>query len=168
MPTYVFDKTPALKVTDLTGAGGTIVVRSGTGPAGVPGQIAVRSGTGPVGPPGMDASTVRLFYGSSTGPQTVTSGKSRLTNLSGGTLTISKVRVDLGAGPVGGSFVLDVKKNGTSIFTAPMTLLAGATAGTSTAIVSPTWADGQYLTFDVLAVGPTTPGSDLSLTLVAS
>lgn len=89
-------------------------------------------------------------------------------NLTGSTLTISKVGLFIGTSPVGSALIVDIKKNGTTIFptTAKPQIAAGASSGSAVPDTT-AWADGEYLTIDVTQVGSTTPGSDLTIVVVA-
>jgi hypothetical protein len=75
---------------------------------------------------------------------------------------ITQVRASLGTAPVGQAAILDINKNGSSIFTSsPHPQVAdGAHTGTATPDVTGL-APGDYLTIDVDQVGLTTTGSDL-------
>lgn len=92
----------------------------------------------------------------------------RLYNDTGATLTMSKVRVSAGTAPTGAALIVDVKKNGASIFpTTPKPQIA-ASAFTGTAVPDTTaWAVGEYLTVDVTQVGSTVAGSNVTVTVVA-
>jgi hypothetical protein len=84
------------------------------------------------------------------------------------TLTIASVYVRVGTAPVDASLIVDVNKNGTTIFTTQgnrPTITTGNTSATSAApdVTSITAAD--YITIDVDQVGSTTAGSDLSITI---
>ena len=78
---------------------------------------------------------------------------------------ILSVRVSVGTAPTGADLVVDVNKNGTSIFAstaAQPRIAAGAFSGS----VSPsglTLSSGDYLTIDVDQVGSTVAGSDLTV-----
>lgn len=101
----------------------------------------------------------------------VSAGKSRRYNDTGVPLTIRAVRASVGTAPVGGPVVVDINRNGASIFTAQVnqpSIVAGAvTSGKVTAIGNAALADGDYLTVDVDAVGSTTPGADLAVQVLA-
>lgn len=92
-------------------------------------------------------------------------------NDTGQTLTITSVRASVGTAPAGAAIIVDVNKNGTTIFTTqshrPSIAAAAKTAKVTTIDVA-TLADGDYLTFDVDQVGSSTPGSDLVVTVVTS
>lgn len=77
---------------------------------------------------------------------------------------IEKVRVSVGEAPVGSSLVVDVNRNGISIFGADPkpTVLAGENTGVVT-LTTPVQvaADTDYLTVDVDTVGASVSGSNL-------
>lgn len=88
--------------------------------------------------------------------------------ISGGTFTIVSVAARVATAPTGSSVVIDIKKNGASIFGAPgdrPTILAG----TKNAVVG-SWGNvillsGDYLTVDIVQVGSTQPGANLVVPL---
>lgn len=92
-------------------------------------------------------------------------GAGRWYNDTGRTLTLVKVRASVGTSPTGSSLIVDVNKNGTTIFTTQgnrPTIAASGTTGTGTPDVT-TLADGDYLTVDIDAVGSTISGADLTV-----
>lgn len=99
------------------------------------------------------------------------SGDFRWYNDTGRTLTISVVRASLGTAPAGSSAIFDVLKNGSTIFTTtanrPTIAAAANTAVSGTPDVTAV-ANGEYLTVNISQVGSTTPGADLTLTVVMS
>jgi hypothetical protein len=69
--------------------------------------------------------------------------------------------------PTGADLIFDIWKNGTSIFSAPVHLAAGATQTSTTAFASDvTFAVSDLLTFNVNQVGSTMAGQDLTVQLV--
>jgi len=95
----------------------------------------------------------------------------RVYNRTGLALTISQVHLAVGTAPTGAAIIVDVHKNGTTIFTNQAhrpQVAAAATSGQTTTIDVPAWADGEYLTIDVDQVGSTVAGSDLTVTVVCS
>ena len=98
------------------------------------------------------------------GDLTVTSNPLRIYNNFGGTRTITKVQLSVDTAPTGAAVIVDVNKNGTTIFTTQANrpqIAVGANAGNTTTINVPDWADGEYLTMDVDQIGSSTPGSHL-------
>lgn len=94
-------------------------------------------------------------------------GTTKVYNDSGKTLTIKFVRASVGTAPTGASLIVDVNKNGTTLFTTQSTRPTIAASGTTnkTTPQVTTWADGDYLTVDIDQVGSTIPGSDLTVTI---
>jgi len=81
-----------------------------------------------------------------------------------GPLTISEVAIAVNAAPAGQSIIVDIHKNGTTIFTDQNnrpTIAAGNTFGTSGTPDVTSLAKNDYLTMDVDQAGSTTPGSYL-------
>ncbi|KRT69320.1 MAG: prophage MuMc02, head decoration protein [candidate division NC10 bacterium CSP1-5] len=101
----------------------------------------------------------------------VTTGKLRFYNETGRTLTISKVKLAVDTAPVGAAIIVDVHKNGVTVFTTQSNrpqIAAAANEGESTTIEVPSWADGDYLTVDVDQIGSSTAGSDLTVHVIYS
>ena len=87
----------------------------------------------------------------------------------GAAITIIAVRASVGTAPVGGSVIVDVNKNGVTIFSTQSnrpTIPAATFTDLADAINVPAVGAGEYLTCDIDSVGPTTPGSDLSVTVL--
>ena len=121
-----------------------------------------------------DSSTVvtpkTLYTFSKGGALTVAAGTQRFYNDTGRTLTITSVRASVGTAPTGAALLVDVNKNGTTLFTTqsnrPSVAISGNTA-TAAAVQVTSWAAGEYLTVDVDQIGSTVAGSDLVVTVVA-
>jgi hypothetical protein len=94
-------------------------------------------------------------------------GGLRIPNATGSALTIRAVQASVGTAPTGASLIVDVNKNGTTIFTTqanrPTIAAAGNTSGKVTNMDVTSLADGDYLTVDVDQVGSGTPGSNLTV-----
>lgn len=78
--------------------------------------------------------------------------------------TIVDVRARILTAPVGSALIVDVNKNGTTIFTTQgnrPTIADGATASSTTAPDVTAVAAGDYLSFDVDQIGSGTAGSNL-------
>jgi hypothetical protein len=84
------------------------------------------------------------------------------------TFTITAVRASVGTAPTGATVIVDVHKNGTTIFTnqahRPAIAISGNTATASTIDVTALSA-GDYLTVDIDQIGSSTPGSNLTVTV---
>lgn len=84
-------------------------------------------------------------------------------------MTATKARVMVAAAPTGSSLIVDVNKNGTTLFSTQgnrPTVAIGANdsgAGTTPDITS--LLAGDYVTFDIDQVGSTFPGADLVVVL---
>lgn len=104
-----------------------------------------------------------------TGTIAVYTGDFRWYNDTGRTLSISKVRASLGTAPTGSSAIIDVLKNGTTIFTTTAnrpTIAASSNTATSGTPDITSVASGDYLTVSIAQVGSTVAGADLTLTVV--
>lgn len=81
-------------------------------------------------------------------------------------LTIKSVRASVGIAPAGDSILVDVNKDGTTVFTTqanrPEIAAAGYLSDQETPDVT-AWATTEYLTVDVDQVGSTTPGAHLTV-----
>lgn len=105
-----------------------------------------------------------VTYGKA-GPVAVTTGKIRYRFPFAA--TIVGVSLAVGTAPTGANIIVDVNKNGTTIFTTQAnrpTIVAGAfgTASEVTNMNITSVAAGDYLTMDIDQVGSTIAGSDLS------
>lgn len=106
-----------------------------------------------------------MFTYSVVGAVSTSTGATRVYNDTGRTLTIAKVRASVVTAPTGSALIVDVNKNGTTIFTtqsARPTIAASSTTATGTPAVT-TLADGDYVTVDVDQVGSLVAGSDLTV-----
>lgn len=96
-------------------------------------------------------------------------GSLKIRNLMNRTLNISRVYCDVGTAPTGSNIIIDINKNGTTIFTDQSNrpvILNGTTSGETTNINVSSWFDGEYLTMDIDAIGSITIGSDLTVTII--
>ena len=84
--------------------------------------------------------------------------------------TIIGVRLMVGTAPTGASVIVDVNKNGTTIFTTQAnrpTIAAGANAGGPGATPNVTsLVAGDYITVDIDQVGSTVAGADLTVSII--
>jgi hypothetical protein len=93
----------------------------------------------------------------------------RVYNPTGEAKKIVKVFIAVDTAPVGAAIIVDVHKNGTTIFTTQSNrpqISDGLNTGVTTSIDTPTWSDGEYLTLDIDQIGSSTPGSNLSVHVV--
>jgi hypothetical protein len=87
------------------------------------------------------------------------------------TLTIVKAKLVVKTAPSGAAIIVDVNKNGTSIFTTQANrpqIAAGATTGDSGTPDVTALAEGDKLTIDVDQVGSGTAGADLTVEVVCN
>lgn len=82
-------------------------------------------------------------------------------------LILSSVSLTLNEAPTGSPFIVDIKKNGSSIFSALLTVADGQTGSSTYTFNSPSivFETGDLITFDVTQVGATTPGKHPVLTI---
>lgn len=95
----------------------------------------------------------------------------RLYNVTGGSKTISKVFLSVATAPASQAIIVDIHKDGTTIFTTQSNrpqIAASANTGQATTIEVPTWADSSYLTMHIDQVGSGTPGANLTVHIVYS
>jgi hypothetical protein len=89
-----------------------------------------------------------------------------------GTCTIVGVRLMAGTAPTGASIILDVNKNGTTIYTTqgnkPVIAASANSGGPGTTPDVTALAAGDYITVDIDQVGSSVPGSDLVVTVIVS
>ncbi len=84
--------------------------------------------------------------------------------ITGGTFAVTAVAARVGTAATGAPIVLDVNKNGVSIYPttgAQPTILADATLADAGAHTATTVTDGDYLSIDIDQVGAGVPGADL-------
>ena len=121
-------------------------------------------------PPRIGASGAGICWTYSyTGTLITGAGTFRIYNDTGHTLKIQSVRATLGTAPTGSSAIIDVHKNGTTIFTTqanrPTIAASGNTSGKVTNHDVTSLANGDYLTVDIDQVGSTIPGADLTVSV---
>jgi hypothetical protein len=105
------------------------------------------------------------------GDATITTGAMRWYNRTGKTLTIHGAWAAAGTAPTGASLIVDVNKNGVTIFTTQAnrpTITAGSNGGTLATPDVTTLADGDYLTVDIDQVGSSIAGADVTVGVVMS
>lgn len=109
-------------------------------------------------------------YKTTLGPYTITGA---LTTRTGSvrlpidaTYTIKQVRIMVGTAPTGATLIVDVNKNGTTIFTTQAnrpTIAISGNAAVSGAPQVTALAAGDYITVDIDQVGSTVAGSNLTV-----
>jgi len=83
-------------------------------------------------------------------------------------LTIVRAYAVVKTAPTGASLIVDINKNGTTIWATQgnrLTVAAGATSGSQTAFDTTALATDDALTLDIDQIGSTIPGSSLTVTL---
>lgn len=116
-----------------------------------------------VNPPGVDL----YIPFSISGAAYVATGQGRIYIESSRTITL--VRASVGTAPTGASLIVDVLKNGTSIYNVTPANRPTITTGTFTALGgtpdTTTFVSGDYITVSVVQVGSTVSGSDLTVSI---
>jgi len=86
-----------------------------------------------------------------------------------GSQTVSKVYLNVKTAPTGADLIVDINKNGTSIWNTTQAdrpkILAGATSGTQTSFDTTSFVEGDLITIDIDQVGSTVAGADLTITI---
>jgi hypothetical protein len=103
-------------------------------------------------------------------PLTTGTGTLKLPNATGRTLTLKPVRVDVSTAPTGAALIVDVHKNGTTIFTTQSKrpqVAAGSLFDLSDTPDVTSWADGETLTIDIDQVGSSVAGAGATITIIA-
>lgn len=116
---------------------------------------------GPAGPSGFEG-----FTFSYQGSVAILTGKGR--QYFEASYQIDTVRSAVGTQPVGSALIVDVKKNGVSIFTTTgdrPTINPGSNTALGGSMAGAALVAGDFLTVDVVQVGSGTPGSDLTVTV---
>lgn len=83
-------------------------------------------------------------------------------------LTIAKVKCSVGTAPTGANLIVDIHKNGTTIFTTQSnrpTITAGNTSATDIIPEVESLLEGDILTLDIDQIGSTVSGSNLMVTI---
>lgn len=104
------------------------------------------------------------------GPLIVVDGKFKLYNDTGTTLTILSIRASVDTAPTGASVIVDIHKNGTTIFTNQANRPTIAISDTTNVGGVPdvtSWLAGEYLIVSVDQVGSTIAGADLTVQVLA-
>jgi hypothetical protein len=112
-----------------------------------------------------DDPTTRIVF-SKQGAVALATGAMRWYNDTGRTLTFTAVRASVSTAPTGATIIVDVNRDGTTIFTTQSARPAIAISGFTAKVTNPavtTIADGSYLTVDIDQIGSTIAGSDLTV-----
>lgn len=97
-----------------------------------------------------------------------TTGAKKLAFLAGFAGTITDIRAYLDTAPTGASFILDVNKNGTTLYTTQAnrpTIAISGNASTTTLPDIVSIAAGDRVTVDIDQIGSTIAGSDLYVSI---
>lgn len=113
-------------------------------------------------------STSRIYTFSKTNTTlAVEAGLHRFYNDTGKTWTIQYIRATVGVAPTGASLIVDVNRDGTTVFTTqanrPTIAASANSSGKVTNMNVTTVADGSYLTVDIDQVGSTIAGGALTV-----
>ena len=103
------------------------------------------------------------------GTLVTSTGLLRIYNEFGIDVRIEKVKLSVDTAPTDASILVDIHKDGTTIFTTQPNrpaILTTEFEGESTTIEVPVWADGEYLTMDVDQIGSTIAGADLTVQVI--
>lgn len=114
----------------------------------------------------IDASWENCIF-SQSGILAVRTGTSRYP-IKGGTFQIETIAVMVNTAPTGATLIVDVNKNGSTIYGTQGNRPTVAISGTSATVGahdSTTVTTGDYISVDIDQVGSTVPGSDLVLVL---
>lgn len=88
-----------------------------------------------------------------------------------GSQTISKVYVNVKTAPTGANLIIDINKNGTSIWNTTQanraSITASSTSGTQTSFDTTALVEGDILTLDIDQIGSTVAGADLTVIVKA-
>ncbi len=114
--------------------------------------------------PGVQQFTyqVQIF----TVPGTLSSGVGRSKFFIPGPINIGNVRASVGTAPTGADLIIDVNKNGTTIFTTQISrpkIFAGQTTVSNSTPQITQLTTGDFLTVDIDQVGSLNPGADLTV-----
>jgi hypothetical protein len=100
------------------------------------------------------------------GTLTVRAGTRRWYNTTGRTLTVKEIRAYCVTAPTGAAIIVDVNKNGTTMYTTQANRPTIAVSTTSVVAALPdvlTLAPGDYMTVDIDQIGSTIAGADLTV-----
>lgn len=98
-----------------------------------------------------------------------TSTTAKWRNATGRTLTFKKIVLDVVSAPTGAAIIVDLNKNGTTMFTTQANRPQIAISAVTGSSVNPdvlTVADGDYITVNIDQIGSTLPGTTLTATVV--
>jgi hypothetical protein len=114
-----------------------------------------------------EATYTQTVVFSKSGALTVAAGEGRYPAMQDG--TILAVRAAVGTAPTGASLIVDVNKNGTTIFTTQgnrPTITASSTSSAEATPAVTSLAEGDLLSVDIDQVGSTIAGADLTVVVL--
>lgn len=116
----------------------------------------------------VSGTTIPSIYQIFSVPSTLNAGSGKGRFYANRSLTIADITASVGTAPTGSSIIIDVLKNGSTIFTTTAnrpTITAGSFVDISSIPDSGygTMVSGDYLTVSIIQVGSIIPGSDLTL-----
>lgn len=127
--------------------------------------VIIEHGTrGPVGPPGQNGVGSSFQTFSAPGTLMIKSGKSRF--YAPVDFTIGAIRVACGTSPIGSPIVVDINRNGLTLYSDPADrpfIAEGNFYALYTEPDNPLIDAGDYITVDIDQVGSSSPGSDLTV-----
>ena len=143
------------------GAASTVTGPQGAlGPTGPQGSTGATGATGPTGSAGATGNSNAIL----TAPGVLVAGTGTVRFYFDRSITITNVAASVSVAPTGASVIVDVNKNGTTIFTTqanrPTIAVSTFTDLSSTPDVT-SLVSGDYLTIDIDQIGSTIAGSDL-------
>jgi hypothetical protein len=111
----------------------------------------------------------RIFTFTYDGELVTYSGQIRMYNKWGVDLTFKEVFLSLGSAPTGADVIVDIHKNGTTLFTNQANrprIVAGAQTGSTVALDISAFVADDYITMDVDQIGSTLRGNDLTVHVI--
>jgi hypothetical protein len=115
---------------------------------------------------GGSGSIIKEVVFTKEGTLTVAPGATRVYNTMGISFNVTKVLICVNTAPDGSAIIVDVNKNGVTIFTNQAhrpQIASGAYVGETVDIDIPAWVDDDYFTVDIDAIGADTAGDDLTV-----
>lgn len=117
---------------------------------------------------GLGAAPADEYPWSAEGVLAVETGQHSIYNDTGITRVILGVRASVGTAPVGADLIVQVNLDGSPILTTGVVIADGDTTALAVPDLASLWATGSRLTVDMTQVGSSTPGSDLTVTVIVS
>jgi hypothetical protein len=154
-------------VSGPTGPSGATGIQGPIGITGATGAVGVSGATGIQGPSGISGSADIGFCCSNETTDLTTGLK--FTFRVPYSMTLSGVFISTNTAPTGSSFIVDIKKNGTSIFSTKPSILSGQEFGGSNAVLSiTTLSVNDEITVFINQIGSTNAGTGLKTWLLGT